>query len=135
MPVKKTTSKTAKTKEPTAKRVATGIGEHDLVLDCSLTLKTKYGDPVKVECTIPFNNALVPAFIPDTQQAVQQMVETVIRDRFLLQSRHFFNNKREESLPKVDAQPLLKDRGNEQPKMSDTSQLANSSFDFEEETQ
>lgn len=128
-PPKKTAKKVA---EPAPDQKA--IGEHDVVLDFSLKLRTKDGDPVDVEGSIPFNNALVPVFIADTQQSVQQMVETIVRDRFLLQARHFFNQKREASIPKMETTPLLEQKDNKSPstRAQATSQ-ADDAFGFEED--
>lgn len=130
MPAKKTAKKTAKPAPP-EKSDEPQIGEHDVVLEYALTLRTADGDPVDVRGSIPFNNALVPVFIADTQESIHKMVETVVRERFLLQTRHFFNQKRESSVPRVNTQPLLETRENQPP--PEAPATADSSFEFEKE--
>lgn len=130
-PPKKTAKKPAKEEitEPSNR----DIGEHDVVLDFKLTLKTRSGEPVDVEGTIPFSNALVPAFIADTQQSVQKLVQTIVHDRFLLQARHFFNQKREASIPKVETQPLLEQRDSQPPAYAPAADSPDKAFEFEEQ--
>lgn len=132
MPTKKTAKKTAKSATP-AKSDEPQIGEHDVVLEYALTLRTADGDPVDVRGSIPFNNALVPVFIADTQESIHKMVETVVRERFLLQTRHFFNQKREANVPRVNTQPLLEAGESRQTPEAPAPDTTDSSFEFEKD--
>lgn len=100
----KTAKKAASKSAPKKAEESPTMDEHDVVLEYSLQLKTADGSPAKVDGSITLDNALLPAFLADTQKSITDTVEKLVKERFLLQARHFIHTKRQASLPKTEAQ-------------------------------
>lgn len=71
---------------------------YDICLGYSLELHNPDGIPVRVAGSIPFEGALLPAFLRDSSKTIEDTVESLVKARFLTQVRHFFNERMEREL-------------------------------------
>jgi len=127
----KTAKKTAVSKATKPVEEEPAVDEHDVVLEYSLQLKTADGSPAKVTGAVTLENAMIPAFLADTQKTITDTVEKLVKERFLLQTRHFINTKRQASLPKTEVQfPQEQQIAGALPGKSEAS-AEDSSFGFE----
>lgn len=82
----------------TPKEAEPETNPYDIVLDYNLVLHNPDGIPVRVAGSIPFDGALLPAFLRDTSKTIEDTVESLVKARFLTQVRHFFNERMEREL-------------------------------------
>lgn len=102
MPKSKAKAKPAKSVgkavESQEEEVPEEANPYDIRLDYSLELQNPDGIPVRVTGSIPFEGALLPAFLRDSSKTIEDTVESLVKSRFLTQVRHFFNERMEREL-------------------------------------
>lgn len=82
------------------------LGKHDVEISYQLRMTDRTGHVVNVEGDLPMSGALIPAFLRESCKTIEDIVERLVRDRFLNQVRYYFNEHMERDAEKRQPAPL-----------------------------